>query len=107
VEEIARAIDPAAFEDWSGALDPRDLETQQRRQDAARSAAARVVKALGLERRYYLAGHPGWPDPLMIWPPTEEVALATYERYPHPRARLLATWAAESKVLREPEQKED
>ena len=40
------------------------------------------------DERWYLCGHPAWPDPLMIWPPTEEKARESYERNAHPNAWL-------------------
>jgi hypothetical protein len=51
-----------------------------------------LFKEAGLERRYYLAGHPAWPDPLKIWPPTRENAIKVYEANPHPEARLFEVW---------------
>lgn len=38
------------------------------------------------ELRYYFCGHPAWPDPLMLWPPTLERARQHYEDSPHPNA---------------------
>ena len=46
VEDLARAIDHTAFEDWSGAHDPRAVFEQQERQQSALSAARSVSEAL-------------------------------------------------------------
>lgn len=40
-----------------------------------------ALKTAGLEQRYYLIGHPAWPDPLCIWPPTEENAADYHAKY--------------------------
>ena len=37
--------------------------------------------AAGFRKRYYLCGHPAYPDPLNIWPPTEENAKRIYDEY--------------------------
>jgi len=81
-ERVARAIDPGAFTDWSGAHDPRALGEQQRRQADARTnvtaALAAVAECPGLEEAlrkhkhrtvtesvgvtYYCACTCGWLD---------------------------------------------
>jgi hypothetical protein len=43
-----------------------------------------IMEREGLAKRYYLVGHPAWPDPLLIWPPTLENALAYKEKYVDP-----------------------
>ena len=40
-----------------------------------------IMEREGLARRYYLVGHPAWPDPLMIWPPTAENAADYHRQY--------------------------
>lgn len=49
-----------------------------------------------LTEEYVLCGHPAWPDPLRIWPPTRERALATLAEHPHPDAylqrRVVSEW---------------
>lgn len=40
--------------------------------------------AAGFRKRYYLCGHPAYPDPLSVWPPTEENAKRIYDEYVAP-----------------------
>ena len=50
--------------------------------------AAAAVERLGLREEWVMCGHPAWPDPLPITPPTEEAARATLAQHPHPDAYL-------------------
>jgi hypothetical protein len=48
-----------------------------------------VVEGLGLREEWLLCGHPAWPDPLHITPPTREAARDALRRHPHPDAYIL------------------
>ncbi|NKS17341.1 hypothetical protein GS490_13525 [Rhodococcus hoagii] len=58
---------------------------------ALTNAGYALVKDSRVE--YLLCGHPGWPDPLDVWPPTEENALRVWDEYvepdKHPKAILV------------------
>lgn len=58
---------------------------------ALTNAGYALVKDARIE--YLLCGHPGWPDPLHVWPPTEENALRVWNEYvvpdKHPKAILV------------------
>lgn len=43
-----------------------------------------VLAAAGFAKRYRLCGHPAYPDPLDIWPPTEENAARIHAEYVAP-----------------------
>lgn len=45
-----------------------------------------IVSKEKAELRYYFCGHPAWPDPLILWPPTLANARQRYEDSPHPNA---------------------
>jgi len=40
-----------------------------------------ALTAAGFAKRYYLCGHPAYPDPLSVWPPTEENAARIFNEY--------------------------
>lgn len=40
-----------------------------------------ALRNLGFEKRYRLVGHPAYPDPLDIWPPTAERAAEIHDHY--------------------------
>lgn len=40
-----------------------------------------TMKRLGFEKRYHLCGHPAYPDPMSIWPATEERATEIWNSY--------------------------
>lgn len=57
--------------------------------DETASAEAAVIdetalQAAGFAKRYYMCGHPAYPDPLKIWPATEQRAAEIYEQYVAP-----------------------
>lgn len=58
-----------------------------------------LLKRLGFRPRYLLCKHPAWPDPLDIWPPTEEHARETFENNPHPDAYVLRKWEGPREVF--------
>lgn len=65
------------------------------------------LERMGFEPRYYLCKHPAWPDPLNIWPPTQENAEYAYRRYPHPDAYVLKKWAEGPRDILFPPRGED
>ncbi|WIB65804.1 hypothetical protein [Curtobacterium sp. MCBD17_040] len=77
--------------DRADALDASAAAQQDEQQLTGEQGDATLVR-LGFERRYYLCGHPAWPDPLRIWPPTAEHAERTFLEHPHPDAYVLLKW---------------
>lgn len=53
---------------------------------ASLSATHVVIPRERAELRYYFCGHPAWPDPLRVWPPTLDNARRHYEDSSHPDA---------------------
>lgn len=49
-------------------------------------ATSVVVPKEKVQVRYLFCGHPGWPDPLWVWPATLENATRIYNENPHPNA---------------------
>lgn len=51
-----------------------------------------MLRKLGFVERYYLIGHPGWPDPMAIWPATYENAKRVWDEFPHENASIIRKW---------------
>lgn len=85
---------------WETFEDRQDALSRLRTEKLARAAVAAgaasdsaafetLMQAAGFEKRYRLVGHPAYPDPLNIWPPTvqnaervhREFCVQTFEEY--------------------------
>lgn len=69
-------------EDFSYAFVATDADVTSPGQPAEKvTPSDEALQAAGFAKRYRLCGHPAYPDPLNIWPPTEENAARIYEQY--------------------------
>jgi hypothetical protein len=81
------AVDPDADKHWLTVLD--EISGHARIRDRIRRLVMREttkaheasLEEKGFRKRYLLAGHPAYPDPLWIHPPTEENAKKYWEQY--------------------------
>lgn len=72
---------PEQVEAFKKAWHQADEEGRTGERVVAGLRAALAVGLPGFTKRYFLVGHPAWPDPLMIWPPTEENAARYHQKY--------------------------